>query len=102
MVQPQPVKYRYFTENSIYDIDTENNVYLRRPRASQAFKAPELRNYDGSPKLVDDEWLPMCPERQAWLLFGYLREEYMALLNIFAPDSVYGIITSPVEEVQTW
>ena len=82
----------YETNNSLYEIDTDNMRYRRGPNASTAYQAPEVRNWQESHRLVDGVWIPM--KSAEVIQMG----DYQ-ILHIMAEDSVGGVLTSPIVRV---
>jgi len=48
---------RYETENSVYEVDEAAGLY--RSTTKNFYQAPEVRNPQGSPNMVEDTWLPL-------------------------------------------
>ena len=48
---------RYETENSVYEVDEAAGLYRRTTK--NFYQAPEVRNPQGSPNMVEDTWLPL-------------------------------------------
>lgn len=86
---------KYYTTNSVYEFDLENMLYRRLPQDHAAFEAPEMRNPQGSHRLVDAEWLPLkeapVVKKDSW---------GDDCLHFYAVDSVLGIFTSPIQKVE--
>lgn len=77
----------YETENSVYEIDEDNNRYRRGAK-------PGHEQFVHSHRLVYGEWLPL-----AW--FEVLSTpERTRQLHIMAPDSIHGVYTSDVLSVR--
>jgi hypothetical protein len=84
----------YETHNSLYEVDLEGMRYRRGPNEHTAYQAPELRNPQGSHRLVDGEWVALASEPQV------VKDSWGdECLHIMAHDSTKGILTSPIQSV---
>jgi len=83
----------YETENSLYEIDLEGMRYRRGPNKDTAYQAPEIRNPQGSHRLVDGEWFVL---KSAEVITQWGAD----VLHIMAHDSTHGILTSRI--VNQW
>jgi len=72
----------YHTQNSTYEMNMANSVYRRTPREGGLVQVPSHR-------ATYNEWLPL----KSYSVTMFDGDE---ILHILAPDSVFGIITSPL------
>jgi len=86
---------RYKTLNSLYEVDEDAGLYRRT--TLNPYQAPEIRNPQGSPNMVEGEWLNLDTVNPNPVTIVYEWGE--PCLNIRYYGCRVGLITSPLVSI---